>query len=112
MEIENYNLHAKKLNMLAEIKIFEELKEIHKNEGHKHPFIHLCLKCNIYCDQILNDYIIYQNDLHAKKFEEDRLTKIEELQKKAIDEDIKEQFYRDSIKYDRNGNISECKGVC
>jgi len=111
MNIESYQEHAKKLNMLAEIKIFEELKTIHIEDEHEHPFIFLCLKCNQYAEEILHDFVTYSNELAAKQNEEKQQKIMEELKIKAIEEDIKQQMYKDSLKYDKNGNINECVGV-
>lgn len=103
MDIDTYQQHAQKLNMLAEIKIFEELKTIHIEDEHSHPFIYLCFKCNQYCEEILGDFVIYQNERNAQEMETKR--------KEAIDEDIRQQLIKDSQKLDKYGNASECVGV-
>lgn len=64
MNINDYLNYSKKLNVLAEIKIFDELKKKHIDEKHEHGFIYLCKKCNEDMDIILNDFIEYNNNMH------------------------------------------------
>ena len=74
MDIETFNLHNLKISMVIEMKIFEELKPIHLSEGHKHNFIYLCQKCNLYCEEILNDLVAHKNMVNKNFIEQIRWT--------------------------------------
>jgi hypothetical protein len=74
MNIEDYLNYSKKLNLLAEIKIFKKLQKRHIADKHEHGFIYLCKKCNDDVEVILNEFIISENKnhiLHQKEKEDD-----------------------------------------
>lgn len=60
IDIEN---KTKKLNMLAEIKIFKFLKKSHKEENHENKNIYNCDICCDLCDQMLEEFLYANNQL-------------------------------------------------
>ena len=105
MDLETFELHNLKISMIIEMRIFEELKQIHIDEKHKHNFIYLCAQCNGYCEQILNDLITHKNIVNKnfaeqiRQIEEDRKKEAKELDEEAFIEQMK----RDGI-LDKDGN--------
>jgi hypothetical protein len=106
MDLETFELHNLKISMIIEMRIFEELKQIHIDEKHKHNFIYLCAKCNSYCEQILNDLITHKQIVNKNFIEQ--IKQIEEERKIENQNNTNEKMLEEMKKIgivDNNGDI-------